>query len=140
MEQATQAMEIAEEKLVTGHDLSEAMKLALNARRLYPQLKDIDQLISVLEVHLAAAADTKDCTGNRDYYKILQVDPKADSSMIKKQYRKIALNVHPDKNHSIGAAEAFKMVIEAFEVLSDQRKRELYDQGRRRGRLNNGHR
>jgi len=125
---ATEAKEVAEEKIASGHDVSGAMKLAVKARRLDPELKGIDQLISVLDV-LLAAADTKDYSGKRDYYRILQVDPNAEDKVIKKQYRKIALNVHPDKNPSVGAEEAFKLVIEAFEVLSDERKRAMYDQG-----------
>ena len=123
-----EAKEVAEEKIASGHDVSGAMKLAVKARRLDPELKGIDQLISVLDV-LLAAADTKDYSGKRDYYRILQVDPNAEDKVIKKQYRKIALNVHPDKNHSIGAEEAFKLVVEAFEVLSDKGKRAIYDQG-----------
>ena len=128
---ATEAKELAEEKIGSGgHDVSGAMKLAVKARRLYPELKGIDQLISVLDVLLAAADNPKDYRRKRkDYYRILQVDPHAEENVIKKQYRKIALNVHPDKNPSVGAEEAFKLVIEAFEVLSDERKRAMYDQG-----------
>ena len=59
----------------------------------------------------------------------MQVDPHAEDKVIKKQYRKIALNVHRDKNPFVSMEEAFKLVIEAVEVLLDERKREMYNPG-----------
>jgi len=65
----------------------------------------------------------------KDYYKILGlVRGAASDDDIKKAYRKMALKYHPDKNKSPGAEERFKEVAEAYEVLSDKRKREIYDQ------------
>ena len=58
---------------------------------------------------------------------LCQVDPSADDSLIKRQYRKLALLLHPDKNKSVGAEAAFKLIGEAFGVLSDKSKRNMHD-------------
>ncbi len=65
----------------------------------------------------------------KDFYKILGVDRKADEKEIKKAYRKLARQHHPDINPNNKGAEAkFKEINEAYQVLSDKEKRELYDQ------------
>ncbi|CAG0884830.1 unnamed protein product [Cyprideis torosa] len=64
----------------------------------------------------------------KDYYKILGIAKNASDEEIKKAYRKQALKYHPDKNKSPGAEERFKEIAEAYEVLSDKKKREIYDQ------------
>lgn len=63
----------------------------------------------------------------KDYYKILDIPKNATDEDIKKAYRKLALKYHPDKNKSPGAEERFKEVAEAYEVLSDKKKRDIYD-------------
>ncbi len=68
-------------------------------------------------------------TGTRDYYEILGVDRSADAAAIKKAYRKLAKKYHPDSNAgNAQAAEHFKEVNEAYDVLGDPEKRKLYDQ------------
>jgi len=63
-----------------------------------------------------------------DYYEILQVSRTATTAEIKKAYRKLAIKYHPDKNPGDKEAEEkFKMINEAYGVLSDESKRELYD-------------
>ncbi|VVB51565.1 Chaperone protein DnaJ [uncultured archaeon] len=64
----------------------------------------------------------------RDYYEILGVDKKASADDIKSAYRKLAMQYHPDKNKSPDAEEKFKEISEAYAVLSDQSKRQQYDQ------------
>ncbi len=65
----------------------------------------------------------------RDYYEVLGVDRKADEDTIKKAYRKLALENHPDRNPGNAEAEKrFKDAAEAYAVLSDAQKRQRYDQ------------
>lgn len=64
----------------------------------------------------------------KDYYKILGIPKGSNDDEIKKAYRKMALKFHPDKNKNPGAEEKFKDIAEAYEVLSDKKKRDIYDQ------------
>ena len=65
----------------------------------------------------------------KDYYKILGVDRNADADAIKKAYRKLARQHHPDVNKGEKKAEdRFKEINEANDVLSDPEKRKVYDQ------------
>jgi DnaJ-class molecular chaperone len=63
-----------------------------------------------------------------DFYEVLGVSKGASGSEIKSAYRKKALEWHPDKNKSAEAEEKFKEINEAYEVLSDGKKKEAYDQ------------
>ncbi|MFH1654184.1 MAG: molecular chaperone DnaJ [Pseudomonadota bacterium] len=70
----------------------------------------------------------------RDYYEVLGIEKAADESEIKRAYRKIALECHPDRtNHDPVAEESFKEASEAYEVLSDKNKRQIYDTYGHRG-------
>lgn len=65
----------------------------------------------------------------KDYYKVLSVDRKASADDIRKAYRKLAMQYHPDKNPGDKKAEEkFKEINEAYQVLSDETKRARYDQ------------
>ena len=63
----------------------------------------------------------------RDYYEVLGVDRSASEGEIKRAFRKLAFQYHPDRNREDGAEEKFKEVNEAFEVLCDPDKRASYD-------------
>lgn len=66
---------------------------------------------------------------NDDYYKILGVEKNASENDIKKAYRKLAVKYHPDKNpDNKEAEEKFKVISDAYSVLSDKEKRQKYDQ------------
>ena len=68
-------------------------------------------------------------TTKRDYYEILDVERNADDSELKKAYRKLALQYHPDRNPgNKEAEEKFKEAAEAYEVLKDSKKRNIYNQ------------
>ena len=67
----------------------------------------------------------------KDYYAILGVDKSADGDAIKKRYRKLASELHPDKTKGDKTLEErFKAVSEAYDILSDDKKRAEYDQAR----------
>jgi len=67
-------------------------------------------------------------SAKRDYYEVVGVSKNASINEIKSQYRKLALKFHPDRNKSPEAGEHFKEISEAYAVLSDPKKRQLYDQ------------
>ena len=67
-------------------------------------------------------------SAKRDYYEVVGVSKNASINEIKSQYRKLALKFHPDRNKSPEAGEHFKEISEAYAVLSDPKKRSLYDQ------------
>ena len=65
----------------------------------------------------------------RDYYEVLGVSKNASDAELKKSFRRMAMKFHPDRNPDNAAAEEhFKEAKEAYDVLSDQRKRAAYDQ------------
>ena len=76
----------------------------------------------------------------RDYYEVLEVSKTASAEEIKKAYRKVALKYHPDRNQGDKAAEEkFKEAAEAYEVLSDEQKKKMYDQYGHAGMGNGGY-
>jgi molecular chaperone DnaJ len=67
----------------------------------------------------------------KDFYKILGIDKKATPDEIKKKYRSLARDLHPDKNQgNVALEEKFKAVSEAYDILSDSKKRAEYDEAR----------
>ncbi|ONK67544.1 uncharacterized protein A4U43_C05F1140 [Asparagus officinalis] len=125
-EEAMRAKGIAESKML-NKDFTGARKIVLKAQKLYPDLENVLQMLTVCEVH--CSAENK-INGEIDWYGILQVIPTADELTIKKQYRKLALLLHPDKNKFGGAEAAFKLVGEAHRTLTDKSKRVLHDMKR----------
>lgn len=126
-EEAIRAKDIAESKM-QGRDFDGAKKLLLKALRLFPDIDNGSHMLTVCEVHCSGRSLVN---GQKDHYGVLQVEPLADESLIRKQYRKLALLLHPDKNKFAGAEAAFKLVGEAYKVLSDHTSRVVYDAKRR---------
>lgn len=85
-----------------------------DAKKATPQMKTAVQRVTKLR--------------SKSHYEVLGIERDADESAIKKAYRKLALQLHPDRNLATGADEAFKRVNAAFVILSDKSKREHYDQ------------
>lgn len=63
----------------------------------------------------------------KDYYQVLGVSNNASQDEIRKAYKKLALQYHPDRNPSEEAQEKFKDITHAYEILSDSEKKEIYD-------------
>src|SRR2546430_261075 len=82
-------------------------------------------------------------TTGRDYYEVLGVERGASDAAIKKAFRSLARELHPDVNEAPDAEERFREVAEAYEVLSNSERRELYDRyghaGLRSGGFTPGH-
>jgi len=125
-DEAQRAKDIAKKKFEM-RDLPGAMKFALKARALFPDLEGIAQMIATFDIYLASEVKV---AGEKDWYSILSVATSADDEVIKKQYRRLVLQLHPDKNKQVGAEGAFQMVQEAYTLLSDKAKRVVYDQKR----------
>jgi curved DNA-binding protein CbpA len=123
-EEALRAKAIAEKKM-ESRDFVAARKFALKAQKLYPVLENIAQMLVVCDVH--CSAEQKVVDDEVDWYGILQLEHTVGDTMIKKQYRKFALQLHPDKNKFAGAEAAFKLIGEAQRVLLDREKRTRYD-------------
>lgn len=122
-EQALRAREIALKK-IESKDFFGAQKTVLKAQKLFPELENVSQLLTICSVHCAAELRVN---GEMDFYGVLQVEEGADEALIKKQYRKLAVSLHPDKNCFVGAEAAFKLIAEAYSVLCDPAKRNDYD-------------
>ncbi|CAL4980562.1 unnamed protein product [Urochloa decumbens] len=122
-EDAIRARKIALKKL-QNKDFSGARRIALQAQRLYPELENLSQLLTVCELYCAAQ---ERINRQLDWYGILQVEVTADDTVIRKQYDKLVFWLHPNKNSLPGADAAFKLVSEAHTILCDHVKRSRYD-------------
>ncbi|KAL5068679.1 hypothetical protein RYX36_019566 [Vicia faba] len=123
-DEAVRAKQVAESRMQNG-EYVEALKFANKAKRLYPDVENIAQILAVCEVHSAAL--NKLYRAEMDWYGILQTEKLSEEAVIRKQYRKLALLLHPDKNKFAGAEAAFKLIGEANGILNDQAKRILHD-------------
>lgn len=123
-DEALRAKDLAE-GLMTKTDFTAARKLALKAQKMDSTLENISRMIMVCDVHCAA---TEKFFGTEmDWYGILQVEQNANDIIVKKQYKRLALLLHPDKNKLPGAESAFKLIGEAQRILLDKEKRTLHD-------------
>ncbi|PHT58304.1 hypothetical protein CQW23_00667 [Capsicum baccatum] len=135
---------LAEQKYSSGN-LKSALKYAKRAVNLHPTAAGVSEILTAFKIlHSAtvpviSVASAAAGIGNSsapattttpplpDYYKILQVERFSRTDTIKTQYKKLALALHPDKNPFVASEEAFKVVGEAFRVLSDKIRRKEYD-------------
>lgn len=126
IEEALNAKAYAEKRFA-DRDFAGARNYALKAQVLCPELEGVAQMVATFGVYTASEAKIN---GEFDFYAILGLDPSADKAKLKKQYRKMAVLLHPDKNKTVGADGAFKLVSEAWTILSDGVKRNAYDHRR----------
>ncbi|KAF3780863.1 DnaJ-like protein subfamily B member 12 [Nymphaea thermarum] len=135
-EEAARALDIAEAKL-QKRDLEGARRLVQKAQHLFPSLPRIPQMSALLDVLLAAAPNPGAGSTEPDWYAVLGLlDPSQPIALIKKQYHAMALLLHPDKNASRSADEGFKLVAQAWAVLSNPAMRTAYDSRRAAFRSN----
>ncbi|XP_058723862.1 uncharacterized protein LOC131595522 [Vicia villosa] len=123
-EEALRAKDIAEKKM-ESKDFIGARTFVNKAQKLYPDLENIAQMLVICDVHCSAEPKLQGNTNVVDWYKVLQIDRNDNDAIIKKQYKKFALQLHPDKNKFAGAEAAFKLIGEAQRVLLDRDKRLL---------------
>ena len=112
------------EKTLSRKNLGAAKLFAMKAQSLYPNIDGLSELLATIEVYLAAE---KTVGTEVDWYAILGAKPLDDDEMIRKRYRKMAIKLHPDKNKTAGADGAFKLLSQAWTVLSDKDKRATFD-------------
>jgi curved DNA-binding protein CbpA len=134
MGEALKAKDAAERKF-HARNFKGARRSAIKAHNLCPSLEGISQMVATLEVHLASESKID---GESDWYRILSLSSSADEEEVKKQYKSLALLLHPDKNKSVGGETAFKLVSEAWSVLSDKSRKMVYDQKVRDHSIVNG--
>ncbi|CAL5034352.1 unnamed protein product [Urochloa decumbens] len=127
-DEAAKVKALAERKMM-DKDFAGAKEVITKAQQLSKVVDDIDipKMLTVCDVHCAAGAKVN---AEIDWYGILQVPVTADDALIKKQYRKLAFLLHPDRNKFGGAETAFKLVGEANITLTDRSKRLEYDMKR----------
>lgn len=125
-EEAVRAKAFAEKQFLEKNFVG-AQKYALRAQSMCKELEGISQMVATFGVYAASEATIN---GELDFYSILGVDPSVEKSKLKKQYKKMAVMLHPDKNKTVGADGAFRLVSEAWTLLSDSGKRSAYDQRR----------
>lgn len=122
--QEAQRLKALSETKYKDSNLKSALKHAKKAHRLCPNLEGISSMLTAFRILRRASSKDKSAP---DWYKILQVEPFSHINSIKKQYRKLALILHPDKNPYVGCEEAFKLVGEGFRIFSDKIRRKEYD-------------
>ncbi|XP_057977913.1 J protein JJJ2 [Malania oleifera] len=121
--EALRLRNLAEEKY-RSNNLKSALKYAKRALRLSPDLDGVSEMVTTFKILRVAGKSSGETL---DWYKVLQVEPFSHINSIKKQYKTLALTLHPDKNSFVASEEAFKLVGEAFRCLSDKIRRKEYD-------------
>ncbi|KAK1263212.1 Chaperone protein dnaJ 49 [Acorus gramineus] len=112
------------EKLLMARDLVGCKTFAERSIESDPMMDGPDHLLAVADALLSA----QDRVNNHvNWYSVLQVHPSDGPDSIRRQYRRLSLLLHPDRNRFSGSEQAFKLVSDAFSVLSDPSKRSLFD-------------
>ncbi|KAM0898802.1 hypothetical protein ACQ4PT_021694 [Festuca glaucescens] len=106
-EEAERACRRAEDHFLAGN-VAAARRLARKAQRLFPSLPGVANAVAAYAVHAAAP----------DWHAVLGVDRPASADAVKRQFRRLSLLVHPDKNRSAAAEGAFKLLGKACDALS----------------------
>ncbi|KAL3514266.1 hypothetical protein ACH5RR_026983 [Cinchona calisaya] len=113
------------EKLLQSRDFAGCKEFASLAQETEPLLDGSEQILAVADVLLASE---RRIGQKHDWYSILQINNRTDDfELIKKQYRRYALLLHPDKNKFAFADSGFRLVADAWNVLSDPAKKSAYD-------------
>ncbi|KAK9713977.1 hypothetical protein RND81_06G062800 [Saponaria officinalis] len=107
------------EKLLHSRDLTGAREFALLAQESDSLLEDSDQILAIADVLLASEKRVDNNRHNLDWFSILQTDRRSEPDQIKKNYRRLALLLHPEKNRYPLADAAFKLVTDAWAAVSD---------------------
>ncbi|KAH7675747.1 DnaJ domain-containing protein [Dioscorea alata] len=123
-EEAEKAKAKAEEKF-KAKDYEGAKRMALKAQSMDASLPCLRQILAAYDVHIAAASKKN---GRIDWHAVLGVEPCADFETIQNQYKKLRFLTHPDKNPSVAADGAFKLVVRAWETLSTSSMRNGTDE------------
>ena len=112
----------------------EEFKMFDDAKSDLSKAKELDPSNPKIEGYINEVNQKGESARNRDYYKILGIDRNASADEIKKAYRKMALKYHPDRNSESEqskkiAQRKFEDVSDAYSVLSDPKKKSMFDQG-----------
>ena len=112
----------------------EEFKMFDDAKSDLSKAKELDPNNTKIDGYMNEANQKADQARNRDYYQILGINRNATADEIKKAYRKLALKYHPDRNSETEqtkkiAQRKFEDVSDAYAVLSDPKKKEMFDQG-----------
>ncbi|KAL2254466.1 uncharacterized protein LOC105169275 [Sesamum indicum] len=115
------------EKLLSARDLLGSKSFATRARESDPTLAPADEILAVVDTLLAG--DRRIGNNQPDWYSILRLTPSQgrDSELIANQYRGLVLLLNPQSNKFPFAEQAFRLVIEAWSVLSNPSRKSLYD-------------
>ncbi|KAL1201039.1 Chaperone protein dnaJ 49 [Cardamine amara subsp. amara] len=121
-EEALKAKMIAERRFAEK-DFTGARSYALRAKSLFPDLEGLSQMVTTYDVYIASQGRR---SGEIDYYAVLGLKPSAGKREVKKQFKKMAVLLHPDKNKCLGANGAFQIISEAWNFLSNEFKKSTF--------------